>query len=277
MPDLEINNINNKVLMKENTALVVEDNHDILRMISSIMSKYYNVLNALNGEQGLELARNRIPDIIISDILMPVMDGIAMCIKIKENPVTSHIPVVLLTAVDSMESNIKGLEVGADAYLTKPFSEVLLISTVQNLIQSRNRLKERYGYSKLIDNLSMTKDKNDQEFIKKVIMSIYENIEDESFTLNSLATSLNLSRSSLYKKIKRISNLRAIDFVKNVKLHYAAKLLLSNNLTINEIAWKSGFSDVKYFSKCFNKQYKSNPSDFKKKLNGKGTVVEMTL
>jgi AraC-like DNA-binding protein len=168
--------------------------------------------------------------------------------------------------MDSMESNIKGLEVGADAYITKPFSETLLIYTINNLLKSRDRIKEVFGFSRLIDYYAKTKDKQDQTFIKKCIEVIYENIEDDNFHIDSLAEMTNISRSSFYKKIKEITGLKAVDFVKNAKLQYAAKLLLSSTYNINEIAWKSGFTDVKYFSKCFSAQYESNPSVFRSKI-----------
>ncbi len=260
-PDKEVNNS-----AKENTILVVDDNPDILRLIVNIIKNEYNVITAYNGEKGLEQVLNNSPDIIISDILMPIMDGMTMCIKIKNNPLISHIPIILLTAVDSTDSNVKGLEVGADAYITKPFNEELLKMTIRNLIAKRNRYKDIFGFTKFVENFSRTKAKEDQDFIKKCIKYIYENIEDEHFTIDHLSELMNVSRSSLYKKIKRIAGLRAVDFMKAAKLNYAARLLFNSNLTVSEIAWKSGFSDTKYFSKCFSIQFGSNPSVFRNKL-----------
>lgn len=251
---------------KDNTVLIVEDNPEMRIIVSKIIEKYYNVLIAPNGEKGYELAKNHTPDIVVSDVLMPVMDGIEMCTKLKKNALTSHIPVIMLTALDSMESNIKGLEVGADGYITKPFSETLLIQTINNLLKSRDRIKEVFGFSGFIDTFAKTKDRQDQIFIKKCIEVIFNNIEDETFHIDGLAELLNTSRSSLYKKIKEITGLKAVDFVKKAKLQYAAKLLINNNFNINEIAWKSGFSDVKYFSKCFSEQYKCNPTVFRNKV-----------
>jgi signal transduction histidine kinase/CheY-like chemotaxis protein/AraC-like DNA-binding protein len=251
---------------KDTTVLIVEDNPDMRKIVANIIQKYFNVITAPNGEKGYELAKNHTPDVVVSDILMPVMDGIEMCMKLKKNPLTSYIPIIILTAMDSMESNINGLEVGADAYITKPFSETLLICTINNLLRSRDKIKEVFGFSRLIDNYAKTKDKQDQAFIKKCIEVLYENIEDESFHIDNLAEMTNISRSSFYKKIKEITGLKAVDFVKNAKLQYAAKLLLSSTFNINEIAWKSGFTDVKYFSKCFSAQYECNPSMFRSKI-----------
>lgn len=274
--EIDANHDKNK-LTKDNTILIIEDNPDILKLISNIVSKDFNVLTAYNGEKGLELAINRTPDIILSDILMPIMDGITMCIKLKKNPLTSHIPIILLTAVDSTDTNIKGLEVGADAYITKPFNETLLNSTIHNLIRKRDRFKDVFGFSKFIDSFSKTKDKEDHAFINRCVRTIYENIDNECFSIDNLAELMNTSRSSFYKKIKRITSLRVVDFMKESKLYYAAKLLLNKNLTINEIAWKSGFSDVKYFSKCFSKRYGSNPSVFRIKLNNESIASENEL
>jgi YesN/AraC family two-component response regulator len=198
--------------------------------------------------------------------MMPEMSGLEMLEQVRKDFQISHIPVIILTAMDAMESNIKGLEVGADAHITKPFSETLLIHTINNLLRSRDKIKEVFGLSRLIDISAGSKNKQDQVFIKKCIEVIYENIEDESFHIESLAEIMNISRSAFYKKIKEITKLKAVDFVKNAKLHYAAKLLLSSTLNINEIAWKSGFTDVKYFSKCFSAQYECNPSIFRSKI-----------
>ncbi len=247
---------------KEKTVLVVEDNPDLLDVISDIIGKAYNVATAFNGKEGLVQAKAHPPDIIVSDILMPVMDGMQMCMEMKKNVSTSHIPIILLTALDSQETTLKCFDIGADAYITKPFNEFLLLSQIKNLIDSRERLKSAYYPSVFEKDLFKTKDIRDKEFINKCVESIYENIENESFNLDDLGTKMNISRSSLYRKLRGISNLKPVDFIKKVRLNYAAKLLLTKNIPVNEIAWRSGFVDPKYFSKCFFQEFRCYPKNY---------------
>lgn len=246
-----------------NTILIVEDNPELLMVIADIIGKYYKVITARNGNEGLIMAKNELPDLVLSDILMPVMDGMQMCIEIKRHHATCHIPVVLLTAIDSEENNIKGFSVGADAYITKPFNEYVLLSNIKNLIENREKLKEYFSPAPHFRELLNTKNNEDKEFIKKCLDHIFINIENENFTLTHLSERMNLSRSTLYRRIREATFVKPVDFIKKAKLNYAAKLILSNtNQTINEIAWKSGFSDPKYFSKCFMLEFGINPSHF---------------
>jgi signal transduction histidine kinase/DNA-binding response OmpR family regulator len=249
---------------KDKTILIVEDMIEILSIIAKSVSKYYSVLTAENGKDGFELAKKTQPDLIVSDILMPVKDGIEMCREIKKNPNTFHIPVILLTALDSQEATIQGFDIGADDYMTKPFSESLLISRIQNLLESRKKLNDSFGKSMFISELIKHRDNNEQQFIQRCIEIINENIRDESFKLSNLAENLCVSRSFLYRKIKEITGLRAVDFMKKAKLQYASRLLMNEDLTIAEISWQSGFSDPKYFSKIFSQEFGKNPSVFRK-------------
>ena len=171
---------------KEKTVLVVEDNPDLLVVISDIIGKAYNVITAFNGKEGLVQIKAQSPDIIVSDILMPVMDGMQMCIEVKKNPGLCHIPVILLTALDSQETTLKCFDIGADVYITKPFNEFLLLSQIKNLIDSRERLKVAFYPSVFEKDIFKTKDVTDKEFINKCMDIIYENIENESFNLDDL-------------------------------------------------------------------------------------------
>ena len=248
---------------KSKTILVVEDNPDLLMVMNDMLSKYYNVITANNGKEGLELAIKKHPSLILSDILMPVMDGMKMCIEIKEHPVTCYIPVILLTAIDSEDNMIKGFEIGADAYITKPFNEYILLSNIKSLIDSREKMKLIFCPSPFFRNLLQTEDSTNGDFVKDCIKNIYENLENEEYTLENLSENMNMSRSSLYRKIREVTGLRPVDFLKKSRLNYAARLVLSNeNWNINEISWKSGFSDAKYFSKCFIKEFGIPPSRF---------------
>jgi len=247
---------------KKKTILILEDNSELLSVLASMIDKYYTVETASNGKKGLAKAEKNLPDLIVTDIFMPVMDGIELCNHIKKNPHTFHIPVILLTAIDSQESTIKSFDIGADDYMTKPINENILISRINNLIASRDKLKNAFEKS-LIGFEINNKEKEDQDFINDCVKIIYDKISDESFHLNELAQMMHVSRSSLYRKIRDITGLKGVDFMKKVKLQYAAKLLLNKDLTISEMAWLSGFSDVKYFSKCFAKEFGHNPSYFK--------------
>lgn len=255
---------------KEKTILVVEDNKDLLNVIANLLSEYFTVITASDGKEGLELVMKKLPSLIISDIMMPIMDGLQMCMQVKNNASTCHIPVILLTALNSQEFTIKGFEIGADAYITKPFNETLLLTHVKNLLESRRKIKDSYCPSAFFQDIFNTKDVIDQDFVKKCIDIIYENAESETFGLDNLADKLTMSRSSLYRKIKDICNIRPVDFIKKARLNYSAKLLLSKNLQINEVAWRSGFSDPKYFSKCFLQEFGCYPrkynDEFKLKL-----------
>ena len=247
---------------KEKTVLIVEDNPDLLDVISDIIGKAYNVITAFDGKEGLVQLKAESPDIIVSDILMPNMDGIQMCMEIKKNPGSCHIPVILLTALDSQETALKCFDIGADAYITKPFNEFLLLSQIKNLIDSREKLKVAFYPSVFEKNIFKTKDTSDKEFINKCVDIIYENIENESFNLDDLGAKMNISRSSLYRKVREISDLKPVIFIRKVRLNYAAKLLLTKNIPINEIAWRSGFSDPKYFSKCFLQEFGCYPKNY---------------
>jgi DNA-binding response OmpR family regulator/anti-sigma regulatory factor (Ser/Thr protein kinase) len=267
--EVELTNLSNLNRQQElqygnkKIVLIVEDNPDVLMVIADIIKKYYNIITARNGNEGLMLAKKELPDLILSDIIMPVMDGMQMCIEIKRYHSTCHIPVVLLTAIDSEENNIKGFNIGADAYITKPFNEFILLSNIKSLIESREKLKEYFSPSPQFNDLLKTKNMEDRDFVKKCLDHIFENLLNENFTLTNLSDKMNMSRSSLYRKIREVTLIKPVDFIKKAKLNYSAKLILSNNnLTINEVAWRSGFSDPKYFSKCFMQEFGINPSHF---------------
>lgn len=245
------------------TILIVEDNAELRSVIAELVKQYYNVDVAVDGLDGFNKAIEIIPDLIISDILMPCMDGIQMTTDLKKHSKTYHIPVILLTAIDSQESTIKGFNTGADDYIVKPFNEPLFIKKIQNLLESHSRIKNKYGQGYFFEEELEIEDSGSKEFVNQLIKLIYENASSESYSLNQLASNMNLSRSSLYRRIKEITGMKAVDFMKKIRLQYAARLLINNNYTINEVAWRTGFSDPRYFSKCFHKEYGQVPSKFK--------------
>lgn len=247
---------------KEYTVLVVEDNIEVAQMVAEKLSKDYNVVIAENGEDGLDkLSKNHI-DIVISDIMMPVMDGLEMTQKIKTNIETSHIPVILLTARQTMESNIEGLRSGADAYIVKPFSVPHLLTQVQTLLENRKRERESFVHKPYLPSAKSSINKADEEFLKKMTDLIVKHLNQPEFNVEQLASALCMSRSSLHRKIKDVSNLTPVDFIRLVRLKKAAELIRNNNYRITEVCEMVGISSPSYFIKLFHKQFGMTPKEF---------------
>ncbi|RXK62868.1 response regulator [Lacibacter luteus] len=262
------------VAEKPFTILVVEDNSELRLLIKETFAANYNVLECENGLLGWNTATEQIPDLIISDVMMPEMDGFTLCEKLKTDERTSHIPVVLLTAKSSQSDQVSGLETGADIYLTKPFSTKILELNVRNLLAAREKLRERF--SKQITVIPETKtetaeehnvtgyaNKVDQEFLEKVMQIVDEHMDDPDFGVEKLSRKVAMSAPILYKKIKAVSNMSVNEFVKSLRLKKAAQLLLQTDLTINEVSFTVGYNDRKYFSREFKKQFGKLPSEFK--------------
>lgn len=250
--------------------LVVEDNADIRDYLSSILSDEYEVLTASNGEEGFSVAMNSVPDIIISDIMMPKMDGLEMCRKIKENINLSHIPVVLLTAKDTLSDKSEGYKVGADSYITKPFTSELIKARVANLIFSRAQIAHQY--LKRLNNFSAPKvEENsgfsplDNKFLSKLSSYIEDNMSSETLDINNMASYMNVSVSSLYRKLKSLTGVSANDYVRKIKLRKAAEMLSSGEFNVSETAWNIGISSFSYFRQIFKEEFGCTPSEFKKK------------
>lgn len=256
------------------TILVVEDNNDILKYIVSTLEADYQVLTATNGREGLKLAQVHIPNIIISDIMMPEMDGIELCTKIKGDIRTSHISVVLLTAKDSLHDQEKGYESGADSYLTKPFSGRLLKSRINNLLESRRVLAEQIRtfdkgayHTSYITKEQLKISKIDEEFIEKLTEIVEENIEMEDLDVAFIKEKMNMSYSTFYRKVKGLTGIPPNEFIRKIKLKNSLHLLLSGSYQISEVAYMSGFNDVVYFRKCFKEEYGMAPSEYAKSVN----------
>ncbi|MNF85309.1 Sensor histidine kinase TodS [compost metagenome] len=242
--------------------LVVEDNEDLLNFITSELSSTYTILKADNGENALKIIHNQTIQLVISDVCMPVMDGIEMCKEIKTNLETSHIPVILLTAKNSLKSQIDGLEVGADAYIAKPFSMDYLKVQINNLIENRKQIMNYYASSPLSHIKSIAHNKTDEKFLKKLDDEILKNITDPDLSVESLAEIMNMSRSTLYRKIKDISNLSPNELINIVRLKRAAELLLNENYKMYEIAEMVGYKSQTSFGRNFQKHFSMSPSDY---------------
>ena len=248
-------------------VLVVEDNTDIREYIRSSFTDIYEVITAKDGKEGWELAQARIPNIIVSDIMMPVMDGIELCKRIKEDMRTSHIPVILLTAKDSLQDKEEGYASGADSYLTKPFSAKLLHSRINNLLETRKKIASLLALADIQpkqESAVSSLNKLDNEFLQKITQIIEENLEMEKMDIAFIADKMCMSHSTLYRKIKGLTDMSANEFIRKVKMRKGVELLMSGQYTISEIAYMIGFSSVAYFRQCFKDEYGMSPSDYVK-------------
>jgi len=250
--------------------LVVEDNADILEYISDSFSDSFEVVLASNGEVGLERAFEILPDIIVSDVMMPVMDGMALCRKLKGDMRTSHIPIILLTAKDGIEDKEQGYQVGADSYLTKPFSASLLRSRINNLLESRKKLIEQFATNKDLSEKrtimvgSLTR--LDNEFIDKIAHLIEEDLASDKIDVTYLSDKVFMSRSTLYRKMKALTGLSTNEFIRKVKMQNAERFLLEGKYSISEVAFMVGINSPVYFRQCFKEEFGLSPSDYLKQI-----------
>ena len=241
--------------------MVVEDNDDVIRYLMTLFAADYDVITAANGEEGIHKAIESVPDIIVSDIMMPVMDGIRMLGVIKNDLRTSHIPVVLLTARADIASRLEGLESGADAYIAKPFNSEELKVQVRNLVALRKKLQERYA---AIDHLILPEDKNylfEDKFMNQVREIMMSNLANEALDIPHICQALSLSRTQLYRKFRSLTNLTVTQYLLMLRLHKARSILSGKKVTVAEAAYKTGFRNVSHFSRTFTKEFGINPSE----------------
>ncbi|MDR2921204.1 MAG: response regulator [Tannerella sp.] len=246
--------------------LVVEDQPDMRKFIVDEISATYKVLEAENGKEALELLGNNMVHLIISDIMMPVMDGFELCDKVKNDVQFSHIPFILLTAQHNLQSRVTGLNQGADAYMEKPFSLEHLSAQIENLLRNREILRKAYVEKPLTSTQSLASSPVDDRFLQKLNAYILENLTNEHLSVEMIAGNMNMSNSSLYRKVKGISGISPVDFIRIIRLKKAVELMHSGEKRINEIAFATGFSSPAYFSTSFQKQYGKSPSEFMKEL-----------
>lgn len=269
---------------KRPVVLVVEDNDDIREYICSSLSEDYRMLSAANGEEGLIQAKNHIPNIIVSDIMMPIMDGIELCRAVKEDICTCHIPVILLTAKDSIQDKEEGYESGADSYLTKPFSAKLLNSRIHNLLEMRKRLARQIQHSEVSVSVknnagteTMKLSKLDNEFLDKITQIVKENIDMEKMDVAFIAEKMNMSHSTLYRKTKGLTDMSINEFIRKIKIRHSAHLLSEEGYNVSEAAFMTGFYNRGYFRQCFKEEFGVTPSEYVKQIKGDATVEEEDL
>ncbi len=242
--------------------LIVEDNADVRLFISSHFNTIYQIHHANNGEEGWQKALEIIPDIIISDIIMPEMDGYELCKRLKTDERTSHIPVLLLTAMHSKEHELKGLSKGADDYITKPFDLSVLQAKVENILSIRESLKEKYTTTMVLEPTNVVLASPDEKFLKRVVDVVEENIADSDLDIEKFAQKVGISRMQLYRKLHALTNMTVKEFIRHIRLKRATQLLEQQKLNISEIAYEVGFKDLSHFRKCFKREYGMNATDY---------------
>lgn len=248
------------------SVLVIDDNADIRSYIHGLLSAEYSVIEAANGSEGIRKAMKYVPDLIISDVMMPGIDGIECCRRLKSELQTCHIPVILLTACSLDEQRIQGYDGGADSYISKPFSSQLLLARIHNLIDSHQRLKQFFG-----DRQTLAKEDIcdlDKDFVEKFKALIEEKMGDSELNVEDLGREMGLSRVQLYRKIKSLTNYAPNELLRMSRLKRAASLLASSGMTVAEIAYEVGFTSPSYFTKCYKEQFGESPTEF---LKRKGT------
>lgn len=247
-------------------VMIVDDNHQIIMLLKSLLADHYHIFSANDGNAALRILEDKKIDLVISDVLMPTMDGLSLCTKIKDNILTSHIPVILLTAKSEIEDRIEGLQVGADSYIHKPFHPEHLFIRIEKLIKNREQIKKRF--SNLADTelgqLSTGIGAKDDEFLTKINQCIQAHLSETEFTADTIAEEVGMSKASLYKKVKAITNLTPHGLIKQCRLKKAADLLLHSNMNVSEVIYETGFNSRSYFYKSFNEMYHCHPKDYGK-------------
>jgi YesN/AraC family two-component response regulator len=242
--------------------LIVEDNADVRKFIASHFNTTYKIAEAKNGDEGWKIALEIIPDIIISDILMPVSDGYDLCKRIKNDERTSHIPVILLTALHSREHEIKGLTTGADDFITKPFDLSVLQAKVENLLSIRELLRQKFSGTVFLEPKNVVISSPDERFLQKAIEVIENNISDSDLDIESFSVKVGVSRMQLYRKLHALTDMTVKEFIRHIRLKRAAQLLIQEKMNVSEVAYEVGFKDLSHFRKCFKREFGMSASDF---------------
>lgn len=250
---------------KEATVLVVDDNEQLRRYLAELLSTKYNILVAENGMRAYEIAISEQPDLILSDIVMPQMSGIEMCRRVKENEATSHISVVLLTARDLTSTEIDSWKVGADGFITKPFNAAALMSRIENLISSRDRMRRVFKTTIDVNPSEITIMTSDEKFLNRCLKVVEDNMEDPSFGVEELSAGVGVSKAQLYRKLSSITGQSSIQFIRSIRLKRAAQLLLQDASSVSNVMYMVGFNNLSYFSKLFKEEFGCMPRDYVKK------------
>lgn len=245
------------------SVLLVEDNRDVMDYLISLLEKRYKLYIARDGEEGIEIALQQIPDLIVSDVMMPKKDGFELCTTLKEDERTSHIPIILLTAKSGVESRLEGLQRGADAYLAKPFDQRELYIRLERLAQLRQSLRDRYqSFNPILEEEESNPFAQEDAFMNKLQSIITNKMKDAEFGISQLCTDMGMSRSQLHLKIKALTNRSTSHFIRAIRLHKAKELLGQATMNVTEVSYEVGFNDPAYFSKKFAEEFGVSPKKY---------------
>jgi DNA-binding response OmpR family regulator len=244
--------------------LIVEDNSELRQLLAEHLAEYFTISEASNGELGIQMALEKDFDIVLSDIMMPGVNGLELCNCLKTKAETSHIPVILLTAKSADEDQLSGIEEGADDYIIKPFNINILTAKLINLVNIRQKLKERFSNEISLLPESLAKNNMDEAFIHDVVEFLKQNIQDSELNADRIASELKVSRSFVYKKIDALSGKPVNEFIRIIRLKVACELMKTPSVTLSEVAYAVGFTSLNYFSRSFKKQFNQLPSEYQK-------------
>lgn len=242
--------------------LLVDDNEEIIEYLRDILDQDYNLFVATNGEEAIDLLRRQVIQLVVSDIMMPFMDGYELCRQIKNEKDICHVPVVLLTAKDSIESKIEGLATGADAYIEKPVFPDYLKAQIANLLSNRKQLRNHFAQSPLVHMETISYTKTDLLFLEKVSDFILTNMDEGDMDLSMVASEMHMSRMTLYRKIKALSDMTPGDFINLIRLRKSAQLLSEGTYKVYEVAFMTGFKSAAHFTKSFHRQFGYTPTQY---------------
>lgn len=259
---------NKQAKKKKQVVLLVEDNEDFLFYLKDNLREFYTILEAGNGKKGWQKVLAEHPDLVVSDISMPVMDGIELCRKIKTDIRTRHIPVILLTALAGDDKHVEGLETGASDYITKPFNFEIMLSRIRNILEGQKSLKKVLGKQVEVKTTEVAVASHDEKFVQQALDIVEKNLANPDFSVEELSRELYMSRVAVYKKIFALTGKSPIDFIRSIRLQRAAQLLEKSDLSVAEIAWEVGFNNPKYFSKFFKAEYNVVPSEYAAEKRG---------
>jgi YesN/AraC family two-component response regulator len=247
---------------KKKTILIVEDNEDLRFYLKDNLKGHYNIEEATNGREGWEKAKLLNPDLIVSDIMMPLMDGIELAKKIKTETITAHIPIILLSAMGSEEKQLEGLSVGVNDYITKPFTFEILASKIKNLVAQQRLLQKRFQTQIEVNPSEVTVTPVDEKFLKQALEIVEKHMDEPEFSVEDFSREMFMNRVTLYRKILSITGKTPLEFIRSIRLKRAAQLLEKSGMSIAEIAYEVGFNNPKVFSKSFKEEFYVSPSQY---------------